>query len=125
MSSQTYKIKSSNTLKFHAFICEIHKQFLCENNFYTSAQYVHDVNAFHIVCDSDVRCKTSPEAQGMMGKRSPSLPLPLIGDILLGVMAHSTQVHSCYCKITERLIETNDYNNRTLSRQARGHGSFN
>lgn len=86
---------------------------------------VHDLNAFHIVCDSDVRCKTSPEAQGMMGKRSPSLPLPLIGDILLGVMAHSTQVHSCYCKITERLIETNDYNNRTLSRQACGHGSFN
>lgn len=52
-------------------------------------------------------------------------PPSLIGDILLGVMAHSAQVHSCYCKITERLIETNDYNNRTLSRQAHGYGSFN
>ena len=44
---------------------------------------------------------------------------------LVGSDGLLVQVHSCYCKITERLIETNDYNNRTLSPQAAGRGSFN
>lgn len=37
----------------------------------------------------------------------------------------SAQVPSCYCKTSKRLIETNDYNNSTLSLQAKHHHSFN
>ena len=39
--------------------------------------------------------------------------------------ALSAQVPSCYCKISKHLIETNDYNNSTLSLQAEHHHSFN
>lgn len=35
------------------------------------------------------------------------------------------QVPSCYCKTSKHLIETNDYNNSTLSPQAKRHPSFN
>lgn len=35
------------------------------------------------------------------------------------------QVPSCYCKTSKHLIETNDYNNSTLSPQAKHHPSFN
>lgn len=35
------------------------------------------------------------------------------------------QVPSCYCKTSKHLIETNDYNNSTLSPQAKRHHSFN
>ena len=37
----------------------------------------------------------------------------------------SAQVPSCYCKTSKHLIETNDYNNGTLSLQAKRHHSFN
>lgn len=36
-----------------------------------------------------------------------------------------TQVPSWYCKISKHLIETNDYNNSTLSLQAHSHNHFN
>lgn len=39
--------------------------------------------------------------------------------------SYLTQVPSCYCKISKHLIETNDYNNSTLSLQAHSHNSFN
>ncbi len=113
---------------WHDLILKNHEQKVKLNNIMQAVQFImtwmHSTawRWDHFVNDSE--SWSTSAALGMMGKRSLS-PVALIGDILLGVMAHSTQVHSCYCKITERLIETNDYNNRTLSRQAHGRGSFN
>lgn len=45
----------------------------------------------------------------------------LTGAILFGVMAHSQRFTAAIVKISQRLIETNDYNNRTLSLQAPCH----